>query len=85
MLSFDQSFDNLRQIGVLVVPIGVNSLFDIQFKDISKITEMSLLDLRPNTWTSALSPLKYMRWDCGYFLYEFNRYDKARPTSEEPN
>lgn len=85
MLSFDQSFDNLRQVGALVVPIGTNSLYDKQYADISKIKEVALLDVRPNGWAQALSPFKYMRWDCGYFLFEFFRYDRARLLSNKCN
>ena len=75
-MSADLSFDEMRSIKVLVVPIGSNSLFSQQFQFLTKHTEIPLYEAKPNNWNENSSVFKYMKWNIGYFLYKFQRYDQ---------
>ena len=82
MISANHCFDDQRTIRGLAVPLGTNSCYEEQFELLSQYKELPLFEIRPSTWNSGESPLNFMAWEDGYFLYEYVRYDRAFQSSD---
>jgi hypothetical protein len=61
-----------------VVPIGNNSLFDDHFQVVSNLRDVPFYELnRPAAASSSGSAFKYINWNDGNLLFEFQRYDRV--------
>lgn len=63
---------------MLVVPIGVNSQFEDQFRILSRLETVPLYDLNKPQYPRGYSPpFKYLDWLKGELCFDFLRYDQA--------
>eukprot|EP01033_Poteriospumella_lacustris_P010402 gene10402-7397_t len=78
MLSVTKAYEDFRLVRVLVVPIGVNSQFEDQFRILSRLETVPLYDLNKPQYPKGYSPpFKYLDWLKGELCFDFLRYDQA--------
>lgn len=69
-----------------MVPLGVNSQFEEQYKILARQSSIPLYDLtRPQNPKGTAPPFKYLDWLKGELRFDFLRYDQAPsgPTDSE--